>query len=131
MKGRISTMKYNHNKAQKIYEELDHNAQIYNEIVEEMKKSSILPDFVVKVGKKISSEDLDTLDLENKVITVAEAIYKGFKENEVKESAGQYLVNRSDDELFTMVLDNLFYALDQEQFNSILGDIGMIYEVEI
>lgn len=120
-------MKYDHAKAQEIYKKLDAKQHIYNDIINKMKQGIILPKFAVEVGRQISSKDLDVEDLQNMFIAVAEALYMGFKEDEALKDS----VTGSDDDLFGMILDNLFYALNDEQFHSILGNLETIYDVEL
>ncbi len=83
---------------------------IFNEVIKGMRDYKILPGFVKDICGEIISERLVTVPL---LIVIAEAIYKGFSDPQVKAclTKDTDFKNKSEDELFKTVLHNIDLAL--------------------
>lgn len=122
-------MKYNHQRAEQICSQLDPNNKVYTDISKNLQKIAILPDFILSQSRKAANKGLNDEDLENELIIIAEAIYQHIRNIESNQFS-QYS-NKTQDQLFDLILDNLLHGLSEEQLRNVIGDIGAIYEVEI
>jgi len=128
----MKNKKYDHTKAQDFCNRVDPKGNTYKLIIEEMQKSFMLPDFVRRVGTELSHKVTTNEDLKGYFVLAAEALYKGLKEDTlVKErlkTSYKQLANADDDQLFGMVLNNLYYSLDDNNDEYIMGHLNSIYE---
>lgn len=132
---RVVFMKYNHERAEQICKQLGEKKQqiVYETIVRGMKESFTLANFISEIGKEISDSITNKADLEKYIIITAENIYKGLIES---KDMGDKLVTTntvlneigSNDRVFGMVLDNLFYSLGDNQ-SDVIGDVEAIYSI--
>jgi hypothetical protein len=124
--------KYDHSKAAAIYKQQDPNNELYKDILGKIQNKVMVPKFIEETGRDISKERLSSEALGEKIIIVAEAIFKALQqENIVRGPGEEYISGRSNDQLFNMILDNLFYGLEEGQFKSILGHVQEVYGAEI
>lgn len=124
-------MKYNHSKAEQIYNSHPKKDAIYNEISQRVKKCFTLPGLVNELGEDISNHAPKD-SITNYTIIVAEALYKSLGEQEVLENPNIKEKFSRNDQTFGMILNNLFYPLDssqdyviQEVENTYLGGEGV------
>ncbi len=122
-------MKYNHQYAEQLLQELDPKGKVYNEINKALPTVVMLPDFILIQGKKTANKELDNQDLRNELIVIAESIYKCL-EKENFPQLEQYS-SREPEQLFNLILDNLLHGLSEEQLVEVIGEIGVAYGVEI
>lgn len=127
-------MKYNHDKAQEICNALGEKKQkdIYQLVVEGMKKSIILTEFILETGKEISelARNKSREELKKYIIIAAENIYKVLTEDKTMNDKlviyNKTLGEVPDSQIFGMVLDNLYFALDNSQ-NDVIGAVQEVY----
>lgn len=131
--------KVNHTKAQKIYHDLDPQGKIYNNVLKEMKEHIWLHDCARQIGNKLANNSKINFDLDvlkENIIATAEAIHQGLQNEELKNKFcdnddldQKSLADDSDNYLFTIALNNLCFALKDNQAE-IIGSIDEIYGIE-
>lgn len=133
----------NHVAAQQVYQQFARSSTIYDTIVAQMRNYGTLPGFITDICRKYIQLETEKTkgSLTTLLIVLAEAIYNGFGDTEVKKRLESDInfKDKTEDKLFDAVLDNVFYSIiresDQEFSNiaedvwrEIVGDIANIYE---
>ena len=131
-----------HAQAQKISNGVIGTVALLSSIVPLMCNYITLPGFISSISRKVIQQDPDKTkeSLEPKLVALAETINKGFHDTKVKERLAQDIdfKDRTEEELFEVVLSNIHYGLMKESefsdiaeeiWQKIIGDIYELYEM--
>lgn len=119
--------KLDHTKAEQIYQNVGFDDTLYSSIIKKMGNYITFPGFISNSCREIvqESEEKTKDALAPQLIALAEVINKGFEDDNVKQRIQRdtNFNDKSADELFEIILDNIHYGLLREIENNVLKEI--------